>query len=45
MTAMIVYIYFESVSGVQVPLHGCWQKTTHLFNIYNRVGSAFEYVF
>jgi len=42
---MIVEVYVESVSGVLLPLHGCWLTPTHLPNIYNNVGSTFEYVF
>jgi len=41
---MIVYAYIESVSGVQLPLHGCWFNM-HLQLVGYRIDSAFEYVF
>jgi len=45
MSVMIVEVYIESVSGMQVPLHGCWTNATHLGDIDNKVDSAFQYVF
>jgi len=45
MSVMIVDTYVDSVSGVLSPLHSCWGGPTPLDNIYNRLGSAFEYVF
>jgi len=44
-SVMIVAIYVRSVSGEVLPLHGCWMNPMHLLNIYNRVSSAFQYVF
>ena len=44
-SVVIVDVYVISVSGVQLPLHGCWGDPRHLDNIYTRVASAFEYVF
>jgi len=41
---VIVNVYLDSVSGVQLPLHGCWANATHFDNIDNSVASAFEYV-
>ena len=43
-SVLIVDVYLESVSGVLLPLHGCRANPDHLDNIYNHVGSAFEYV-
>ena len=45
MSAMIVGVYVSSVSGVLVPLHGCWSNVTHLYNISKGVATAFEYVY
>jgi len=45
MSVMIFDAYVQSVSGVLLPLHGCWQNETYSDNIDNRVGSAFQYVF
>ena len=45
MSALIVDIYVISVSAVLLPLHGCWESTTHLDYIYHSVNSAFLYVF
>ena len=45
MSVMIIDIYVGSVSGVQLPLHGCWTNATHLMGIENKVDSAFQYVF
>jgi len=44
MSVVIVDVYVESVSGMQVPLHACWIKSTHLSDIENKLGSAFQYV-
>jgi len=45
MSVVIVDTYVVSVSGVLLPLHGCWENSTHLGNIYNSVATAFEYVY
>ena len=45
MSVMIINVYLESVAGLQVPLHGCWEGSAHLYKIYNHASSAFEYVF
>ena len=45
MSVMIINVYLESVAGLQVPLHGCWEGSTHLDKIYNHASSAFKYVF
>ena len=45
MSVMIFDAYVQSVSGVLLPLHGCWQNEMYSDNIDNRVGSAFQYVF
>ena len=45
MSVMIFEAYSISVSGVQLPLHGCWGNPTRLDDIYNSLASAFEYVF
>ena len=42
---VIVDVYVMSVSGMLVPLHGCWGNPTRLDDIYNSLASAFEYVF
>jgi len=44
MSVVILDIYIKSVSGMQVPLHGCWTNATHLTDIENKVDSAFQYV-
>ena len=43
MSVMIVKVYTESVSGLLVPLHGCWLNHMHLANIQIWLDSAFEY--
>jgi len=45
MSVTIVGTYNSSISRVPGPRHGFWGNTTHLDNIYNKVGSASEYVF
>ena len=45
MSVMIFDAYVQLVSGVLLPLHGCWQNEMYSDNIDNRVGSAFQYVF
>jgi len=45
MSVVIVDTYIISVSGVLLPLHGCWENSTHLGNIYNSVATAFGYVY
>jgi len=44
-SVIIVEVYFTSASKLLVPLHGCWQDTTHLYHIYSNIVSAFQYVF
>jgi len=45
MSAMILGVYVESVSAVQVPLHGCWLNPMHLDDMIYRNIAASEYVF
>ena len=45
MSVMIIDIYVGSVSGVLLPLHGCWIDRTHLYNIQYSCDGAFQYVF
>jgi len=45
MCALIAQVYVQSVSGVQVPLHGCWMNETHLYNMHYSIVATFEYVF
>ena len=45
MSIVIVDVYVMSVSGMLIPLHGCWMNPTHLIDIDNNVDSAFRYVF
>jgi len=45
MSVVIIDVYVESVFGVQVPIHGCWENTTHLYNVQYSLSDAFDYVF
>jgi len=45
MSASIVDVYVDSVAGVPVPLHGCWENETHLYVILDSLNTAYVYVF
>ena len=45
MSVVIIDVYVESVSAVQLPLHGCWVDTMHLHYMEYRIIAATEYVF
>jgi len=45
MSVMIFSVYIESVSAMQLPLHGCWLNITHIYNLIYRIDAASEYVF
>ena len=45
MSVVTVDVYIESVSGIQVSPHSCWENETHFTDISNKVEGAFQYVF
>ena len=42
---LIAEAYVQLVSGLLLPLHGCWVNNMHLYNVQYRIIAAFEYVF
>jgi len=42
MSVIIADTYFNSISGLLLPLHGCWDTATHLDNIQSSLASAFS---
>jgi len=45
MSVTIIDIYVGSVSKVLLPLHGCWEGLTHVYNMQYSCDGAFQYVF
>jgi len=42
MSLTIVDIYLESVAGMLLPLHSCWNNGTHILDIEKTLASAFD---